>query len=220
MSALRQIIDESRKRLNVDEYLQRELARAGYGGVEITKTPLGTRVTVYAVKPGLVIGRGGESIRSLARNLESIYGLFNPQIAVAEVPIPELNPKIMASKITSALERGVHFRRACYWALNSIMKAGALGAEIIVSGKLTTERARTEKFKTGYLPKVGDPVLKNVLAAVFATQLKQGLIGIHVSIVPPTYASPDQFSLKPPPIEETSKEEVHPNEKAEEEVEE
>lgn len=219
MSALKQIIDESKKRLNVDEYLQKELARAGYGGVEITKTPLGTRVTVYAVKPGLVIGRGGESIRSLARNLEAHFGLFNPQIAVAEVPIPELNPKIIAAKITSALERGVHFRRACYWALNSIMKAGALGAEIIIGGKLTTERARTEKFKAGYLPKVGDPVLKNVLTAVLATQLKQGLLGVHVSIVPPTFKSPDQFTLKEaPPIEETPKvEETLPTEESKEE---
>lgn len=219
MSALKQIIDESKRRLDVDEYLKEELAKVGYGGVEITKTPLGTRITVYAVRPGLVIGRGGESIRSLARDLEEKFGLFNPQIAVAEVPIPELNPQIVASKIASALERGVHFRRACYWALNSIMKAGALGAEIIISGKLTTERARSEKFKAGYLPKVGDPVLKNVLSAVVSTQLKQGLLGVQVSIVPPTYRSPDQFSIKEPPqSEETPKvEEVSSTERKEEE---
>ncbi|RLI05098.1 30S ribosomal protein S3 [Candidatus Bathyarchaeota archaeon] len=204
MSVIKQIMAESKRRVDVDEFLQKELAKAGYGGVEITKTPLGTRITIYAVRPGLVIGRGGEGIRVLSRVLEEKFKLFNPQIAVAEVQVPELNPQIMASKIASALERGVHFRRACYWALNSIMNAGALGAEIIVSGKLTTERARYEKFKAGYLPKVGDPVLKHVKKAVVYTQLKPGLFGVKVTIVPPTYKSPDQFEIKEAePITET-----------------
>lgn len=207
MSAIKQIMAESKKKVDVDEFLEKELSRAGYGGVEISKTPLGTRVTIYAVRPGLVIGRGGEGIRNLSRILEEKFGLFNPQIAVAEVPVPELNPRIMASKIISALERGVHFRRACYWALNSIMNAGALGAEIIISGKLTTERARYEKFKAGYLPKVGDPVLKHVKKAVLYTQLKPGLFGVKVVIVPPTYKSPDQFEIKEVKFEEKPLEE-------------
>jgi len=201
MSAIKQIMAESKKRVDIDEYLEKELARAGYGGVEVMKTPLGTRVTVYAVRPGLVIGRGGESIRNLSKTLEEKFGLFNPQIAVAEVPIPELNPKIMASKISSALERGIHFRRACYWALNSIVRAGALGAEITIRGKLTTERSRFEKFRVGYLPRVGDCVQKHVKKAVIHTQLKQGLLGIHVTIVPSTYKSPDYFEVKEIPAE-------------------
>ncbi len=231
MSAIKQIIAESKKKVDIDEFLQKELARAGYGGVEITKTPLGTRVTIYVVRPGLVIGRGGEGIRNLSRMLEEKFGLFNPQIAVAEVPVPELNPRIMASRIISALERGVHFRRACYWALNSIMNAGALGVEIIISGKLTTERARYEKFKAGYLPKVGDPVLKHVQKAVLYTQLKPGLYGVKVIIVPPTYKSPDQYQIREVVVErkpveaeeEAGKEEVEgkpEKEKTEGEVEE
>ncbi|WP_309493570.1 30S ribosomal protein S3 [Candidatus Hecatella orcuttiae] len=199
MSAIKQIITESKKRVDVDEFLRKALARAGYGGVEIAKTPLGTRVTLYVVKPGLVIGRGGESIKNLARNLEEKFGLSNPQIAVAEVPVPELNPHIMASKIAAALERGVHFRRACYWALTNIMDAGALGAEIVIGGKLTTERARHEKFKAGYLPKVGDSVLKKIPRAVVYTLLKQGLFGVQVTIVPPDYKSPDQIEIKESP---------------------
>jgi small subunit ribosomal protein S3 len=211
MSAIKQIISESRKRTEVDEFLQKELAQAGYGGVEITKTPLGTRVTIYAMKPGLVIGRGGEGIRGLSRNLEEKYKLFNPQIAVAEVPIPELNPHIMAAKVAAALERGVHFRRAAYWSLNGIMKAGALGAEIIIGGKLTTERARHEKFRVGYIPRVGDPVMKNLKKAVIHVQLKSGLFGIKVVIVPPYYKSPDQIEIKetaPATSEAGGKEEV------------
>jgi len=201
MSAVKHILAENKRRASVDEFLSRELSRAGYGGVDLAKTPLGTRVTIYAVRPGIVIGRGGENIKRLARTLEERFGLFNPQIAVAEVPVPELNPYIMASKVASALERGVHFRRACYWALNSIMNAGALGCEIIISGKLTTERARYEKFKAGYLPKVGDPVLKHVKRAVAYTLLKPGLFGIQVTIVPPDYTSPDYVKIAEPPPE-------------------
>ena len=201
MSAIRQILAENKRKARVDEFLRQELSRAGYGGADIIKTPIGTRITIYAVRPGLVIGRGGENIKRLSRILEEEFGLFNPQIAVAEVQVPELNPYIMASKIASALERGVHFRRACYWALNSIMNAGALGCEIIISGKLTTERARYEKFRAGYLPKVGDPVLKHVRRAVAYTLLKPGLFGIQVTIVPPDYTSPDYVKIKEPPPE-------------------
>lgn len=192
MSSIKQMLSESKRRLDVDEYLAEQLARAGYGGVEITKTPLGTRITVYVVRPGIVIGKGGEGIRSLTRTLEEKFKLFSPIIAVAEVPLPELDPHIMAAKIISSLERGIHFRRACYWALNSIMRAGALGVEIQIGGKLTTERSRQEKFKAGYIPRVGDPVLKNVLRAVAHTQLKPGIFGIKVTIVPPDYKSPDK----------------------------
>jgi small subunit ribosomal protein S3 len=207
MSAIKHLLAESKRRASIDEFLSRELVRAGYGGVDMAKTPIGTRVTIYAVKPGLIIGRGGENIKRLTRILEEKFKLYNPQIAVAEVPVPELNPHIMASKIASALEAGVHFRRACYWALNNIMKAGALGCEIIISGKLTTERARYEKFKSGYLPKVGEPVHKYVRRAVVYTLLKPGLFGIQVTIVPPEYKSPDQIQVK----------EVKPQPKAESE---
>jgi len=198
MSAIKQILHESRKRVDVDEFLQKDLSRAGYGGVEIVKSPLGTRVTVYAVRPGLVIGRGGEMIRTLSRTLETKFKLFNPQIAVAEVTVPELNPNIMASKVISSLERGIHFRRACYWTLNSIMGAGALGCEIIISGKLTTERSRCEKFRAGYVPKVGEPAMKNVSRAVVSTQLKPGLLGVKVVIIPPDFKSPDKIHIKEP----------------------
>jgi small subunit ribosomal protein S3 len=79
------------------------------------------------------------------------------------------------------------------------MDAGALGAEIVIGGKLTTERARHEKFKAGYLPKVGDSVLKKIPRAVVYTLLKQGLFGVQVTIVPPDYKSPDQIEIKESP---------------------
>jgi small subunit ribosomal protein S3 len=168
------------------------------------------------MRPGLVIGRGGETIKELASILEEKFKVSNPQISVSEIEIPELNAYVVASRIASALERGVHFRRAGFWALNQVMEAGALGAEIIISGKLRTERARFEKFRAGYMPKCGDPALKYMRKAEVHVQLKPGIFGIRVRIMPPDAVFPDKIQIAeaPPPeepteaaIEETAKEE-------------
>ncbi len=195
MSTIKHFISESIKKAQIDEFLQKELENAGYGGVEITKTPLGSHVVIYAMRPGVVIGRGGETIRELARTLEEKFGLPNPQISVAEIEVPELNPYVIATRIASALRRGIHFRRAGYWALNQIMEAGALGAEIIISGKLRTERARYEKFRAGYLPKSGEPAMRYMRKAEVHVQLKPGIFGVKVRIMPPDAEFPDQVKI-------------------------
>jgi small subunit ribosomal protein S3 len=185
-------VKENARRAEIDEYLSQELKRAGYSRVEMTKTPLGTRVVIYASKPGLVIGRRGQSIRDLTKILEEQFAVENPQISVATLEIPELDPKVVASQIAMALQRGIHFRRAAYWALQRTIEAGALGVEISIRGKLTTDRARYEKYKSGYLPSVGEAIDRIVRSAVVDTQLKQGLFGIRVKLMPPNAALPDR----------------------------
>ena len=202
MSAVKHFIEDSVKKAEIDEYLRNEFDRAGYGGVEITKTPLGTQMMIYTMRPGLVIGRGGQTIKELAVTLEEKFGLPNPQISVAEIEIPELNPHVMVSRIASGLKRGVHYRRSGYWALNRIMEAGALGAEIIISGVLRSRRARYEKFRAGYIPKSGEPAMEHSRKAVSHVQLKQGMLGVKVSIVPPEAKFPDQVQI----LEEVSEE--------------
>ena len=171
--------------MEIDEHLAKELKRAGYSHVEVTKSPVGTRVVIYAAKPGMVIGRRGQSIKDLTKLLEQKFGIENPQLSVATIDVPELDPKVIAAQVAMALQRGVHFRRAAYWGIQRVLESGASGVEIVIRGKLTTERARYEKFKAGYLPRVGEPVLKNVREAVQDIQLKQGLFGIKVRILPP-----------------------------------
>ncbi len=126
MSIVKHFVSDSIKKTEIDEFLQRQLERAGYGGVSISKTPLGTHIVIYAMRPGLVIGRGGETIRELAALLEQKFQVSNPQISVSEIEIPELNAYVVGSRVASALQRGVHFRRAGFWALNQVMEAGAL----------------------------------------------------------------------------------------------
>ncbi|MDH5794941.1 MAG: 30S ribosomal protein S3 [Candidatus Bathyarchaeota archaeon] len=195
MSSVKHFIDESIRKTGVDEFLWKEFERAGYGGVDITKTPLGTNIVVYAMRPGIIIGRGGVTIKNLARVLEENFSLSNPQISVAEIEVPELNAHVMASRIAAALGRGVHFRRSGFWALSQIMEAGALGAEIIISGKLRTERARSEKFRDGYIPKSGEPATKYVRRAVAHARLKPGIFGVRVLIMPPGAEFPDQVRI-------------------------
>ncbi|UCH32076.1 MAG: 30S ribosomal protein S3 [Candidatus Bathyarchaeota archaeon] len=224
MSVVKHFIDESIKKTEINEFLQNELERAGYGGVAITKTPLGTHIVVYAMRPGVVIGRGGETIKDLARVLEEKFELPNPQISVAEIEIPELNAYVIASRIASALRRGIHYRRAGYWALNQIVSSGALGVEIVISGKLRGRRAKYEKFRAGYLPKSGDPPLKYMKRAELHVQLKPGIFGVKVRIMPPDAEFPDKINIVSEeealeePKEEKSAETETPNAKKEEET--
>lgn len=185
-------VKENARRAEIDEYLSQDLKRAGYSKVEMTKTPLGTRIVIYAAKPGLVIGRRGQSIRDLTKILEEQFGIENPQISVATLEAPELDAKVVASQIAMALQRGIHFRRAAYWALQRTTEAGALGVEIAIRGKLTTDRARYEKYRSGYLPMVGEAISKLLRSATVDTQLKQGLFGITVKLMPPNVKFPDK----------------------------
>jgi small subunit ribosomal protein S3 len=208
MSVVKHFITESQKKTEIDEFLEQKLEKAGYGGVTISKTPLGTHIVIYVMRPGLVIGRGGETIRELASILEEKFKVSNPQISVSEIEIPEFNAYVVASRVASALQRGIHFRRAGFWALNQVMDAGALGAEIIISGKLRTERARFEKFRAGYMPRCGDPPLKYLRRAEVHVQLKPGIFGIKVKIMPPDAKFPDKIQIveETPPPEEASEE--------------
>src|ERR671938_325212 len=156
MSAVKNVINNSFRNMELNEFLAQSLKDAGYGGVEGQKTAVGARITLYVTRPGLVIGRKGTGIKDLMARLEQKFGLQNPQISVLEVATPELNPNIMCNRIAQLIERGTAFRRAAMWALNTIMNAGALGVEVTISGKLRTERAHFEKHTVGVVPKSGD----------------------------------------------------------------
>lgn len=213
-------VTEGLKRTRIDEYLENELERAGYGGMEIQITPLGTMVVVYAERPGMVIGRGGKTVRSITQSLKTSYGLENPQVEVKEVEIPELNPKIMAHKIAAMLQRGMHFRRVAYTALRRIMGAGAQGVEVTISGKIRGSRSAVAKFSDGYIKKCGEPATRFVRQGFATVQLKPGVLGINVRIMPPDVVLPDKVDIlkievEKPVVEEDIVEVASTPEKAE-----
>ncbi|HHI00320.1 MAG TPA: 30S ribosomal protein S3 [Thermococcus litoralis] len=202
MAIERYFIKESIKEMLIDEYLEKELRRAGYGGLDIKKTPLGTKVVIFAERPGFVIGRGGRKIRELTSILERQFGLENPQIEVEEIKNPYFNAKVQATRLAQALERGVHFRRAAYAAIRAIMNNGARGVEIRISGKLTGERAKSVRFYQGYIAKVGNPAETLVSRGYAQALLKLGVLGVKVSIMPPDARLPDEIEIVEKPIEE------------------
>jgi len=204
----RYFIREGVKEMLIDEYLEKELRRAGYGGIDIKKTPLGTKVVIFAASPGYVIGRGGRRIRQLTRTLEKQFGLENPQIEVEEIKNPYLNAKVQAVRLAQALERGIHFRRAAYSAIRAIMRNGARGVEIRLSGKLTGERAKSVRFYQGYLAKVGNPAETLVSKGYAQALLKLGVIGVKVAIMPPDARLPDEIEVKEVVEEEVSADEA------------
>lgn len=195
MSVVRRIIKDSIERVKVDELLYDEYEQAGYGGITLTKTPLGTQINLFAMRPGRVIGKRGKAIKEASEKLETVLGLPNPQITVVEVEVPEMNPLIMASRVANALERGVHFRRAIFWSLRRIMDNGALGCEVILRGPLRSARSRFEKVVEGYVPKSGDPAQKYVKSATIHVKMKRGVLGVTVNIVPPDAKFPDKVNL-------------------------
>ncbi len=195
MSVVKRIIKDSIERVQVDELLAEEYEQAGYGGIQLTKTPLGAQINLFAMRPGRVIGKRGKAIKEASEKLETQLGLPNPQITVIEVEVPELNPMIMASRVANALERGVHFRRSVFWSLNRIMESGALGCEIILKGPLRSARSRFEKVVEGYVPKSGDPALRYVKSATIHVKMKRGVLGVTVNIVAPDAKFPDKVNL-------------------------
>ncbi len=204
-SAIKTVMQNFYRNMELDEFLGKELADAGYGGVDVQKTPIGTRVTLHVTRPGLVIGRKGMGIRNLTEKLEKEFGLTNPQISVLEVEIPELNPRIVANRVAQLITRGTAFRRAALWSLNTVMNSGALGAEIVISGKLRSERSHFEKYTMGVVPKSGEIANMVVKEAVAHVLLKMGLYGIRIKIAYKD-ALPKEFEMVEAAAEVTSAE--------------
>ena len=183
MAAERKIVAEYVRRVLLKEYLMKEVSRAGFGGLDVQRTPMGTRVILTTERPGLVIGRRGQTIKNLTQVIEEQFGFENPQIEVQEVENASLNAQIMAEKLAFSLERGWHFRRAGHSTVRRIMDAGARGCYIIVAGKLSGQRHRTEKFKEGNIKFCGDTKAQFIEHGYAVAKLKMGVIGVTVEIM-------------------------------------
>ncbi|ODV50559.1 SSU ribosomal protein S3P [Methanohalophilus euhalobius] len=196
MAVEKKFVEDGYVKASLDEYFANQLSRAGYGGMEINRTPMGTQIVVYSEKPGMVIGKAGKVIRRLTRDVGRLYNLDNPQIDAQEVKRPELNAQMMATRLASSIERGWYFRKAGHNAMRAIMNSGALGCEIILSGKVTGARSRVEKMVNGYIKHAGKPV-DDIVDEGFAVAVKKlGTIGCKVRIIHPGAVLPDSYHLK------------------------
>jgi small subunit ribosomal protein S3 len=197
LASERKFIRDAIIKMNISRYLSKELSRAGFSRVEIQKTPILTRITVYVMNPGRVIGRAGKTIDTITDTIRKKFNIENPQINVMEVQNKMLEPLLVARSITERLERGINARKIIQSTLREIIENGALGAEIIASGKLAAKGARAKCIRKsiGYIPKAGD-IIRLVREAAATAYPKYGAIGVKVRIVPPGTVFQDRV-IKP-----------------------
>ncbi|MDF2421950.1 MAG: 30S ribosomal protein S3 [Nitrosopumilus sp.] len=182
MSAVKNVIKDNYNMMLIKDYLREAIKDAGFSHAEISKTPVGTRVSLHVTRPGIVIGRKGSGIRELTDKLALNFGLKNPQISVVEIEKPELSPSVMCTRMAAHLERGTAFRRATMWTLKQIMEAGAMGVQITISGKLRGDRSAFEKHAQGILPRAGHHAEMIVEEDIAHVKTAMGLIGVRIRI--------------------------------------
>jgi small subunit ribosomal protein S3 len=183
MAVEKHFVKEGIKGAEIEQYFKEKFDRAGYSHVEIQRTPLGTRIIVYADRPGLVIGKYGARIKEITDDVQKKFELENPMLDVKEIENPLLDAQVVASKITKSLERGAFYKKVASWYVSEVMKAGAVGIEIRVAGKMGGERSRFQKFREGYIKHSGyyaDNIVDKGKAVAIT---KPGVIGVQVKIL-------------------------------------
>jgi small subunit ribosomal protein S3 len=183
VSVEKHFVKEGIKEAEIEEYFREKFDKAGYSHIEIQRTPLGTRIIIFADRPGLVIGKSGSKIKEITDDVQKRFNLENPMLDVKEIENLFLDAQVVAGKISKSLERGAFYKKVINWYLSEIIKSGAIGVEIRVGGKLGGERGRFQKFREGYIKHAGyyaDNVVDKGRAVAI---LKPGVVGVQVKIL-------------------------------------
>jgi small subunit ribosomal protein S3 len=191
------LIEEPFAKYQVMKYLEKRLDRAGLASVDIQRTPLVTRITLEVANPARIIGKKGRLINELTADIKSEFNIENPQISVIEVRNQFLEPRMVGKRATKYIEMGKKVRAVLHYMLREIIRAGALGAEIVAAGKIGAKGARAKSLRVsaGYIPKAGEPC-RQIKVAHINANTRSGVIGILVRIVPPGTVFPDKKSTQ------------------------
>jgi small subunit ribosomal protein S3 len=176
-------IQRAKEHTDMEEFIRKQFSQARCGNIEVQHTPIMTRIIIHTITPGLVIGSGGERIKETLEELKKRFDIENPQIDVQRIENPDLEPYIIAQSIAGSIERGINFKRLGNFYTSKIMKAGAVGCEIVLSGKFTGQRGRKERFTSGYLKKCGEPAERDVIKGFAVASPKLGNTGVTVKIM-------------------------------------
>lgn len=196
MTEKSKFIKLKKEEYGVKEYIKRNLGKGKISRLDIEYTPIGEKIVISTARPGLIIGRKGEKIDELTNFLKTRFKLENPHIEIKEINNPLFDAQLVADDIAMALERmgNLKFKVIAYKKLQEIMKAGALGCELRLSGKLPSERAKSWRFSEGYLKKSGESS-KEVDRAQATALTKLGISGIKVAIMSPEKRIYDQIQI-------------------------
>lgn len=201
----------------VNEFIKTELGKGKMSSIKMEYTPVGEKITITTNRPGFVIGRKGERIAELTKILKQRFNLENPHIEIMEITKPEFDSQGVADEIAMSLEKfgSMKFKVISYKMLERIVKAGALGVEIRLSGKLPSERAKSWRFAQGYLKKTGDTA-KIVNRAEAKANTHKGTIGIKVAILSPDAKIHDKVDVGPETFDSIKKNEIKEEERLKE----
>lgn len=209
----KKFVSVRKEEFNICEFIKKEFGKGKISGVKIEYTPVGERILISTHKPGLVIGKRGEKIAELIEYLKRRFKMENPHIDIDEIIHPEFNAQLVADEIALSLERfgPMRFKAIAYKMLTRIKSAGALGAELRLSGKLPGDRAKSWRFAFGYLKKTGDAA-KIVDRAEAVAETKPGIVGIKVSILSPEKKIHDLIEINESLLNEIKKNSLFNNE--------
>ncbi len=181
---------------NIKQFVMRMFGKGKISKIRIEYTPIGEKIVVSTHKPGWIIGKRGEKINELTEILKRRFKMENPHVDIEEIMHPEFDAQLVADEIALTLERfgAMKYKAASYRVLGKIKNSGALGAELRISGKLPSDRARSWRFHFGYLKKTGDAA-KVVDRAESVAKTKKGIVGIKVAILAPNIKMCDQITV-------------------------
>ena len=183
MTVKKFFVNAALRRAQIEDFIKQHFPSEYYSKIEIERTPLGVKIVIYTDRPGRIIGTGGRKINEMTEVLKNHFNLENPQINVKAIDKPELDAKIVAKRIASMLERGYNYKNIGNNMVNDIMRAGAIGVEIIMAGKLGGSKGRVAKFLSGYIKHCGQPAKDLVDYGFCEAETKPGKIGVKVKIM-------------------------------------
>lgn len=199
----RQFVAQKTKEYYIQKYIESRLSNVGISQIKLKKIPLGEKIIIYTSRPSLIVGSKGGNIKDLTRILKKEFQLENPQIEINEVKDVYLDAAIVAEKIVSSLERfgSARFKGIVHKVMTNVINSGALGIEVIISGKIPSARAKSWRFYQGYLKKSGEVSIEGVRYAQKSALLKSGVIGVKVAIMPPDVSLPDKMEILLEPLQ-------------------
>merc|ERR1712130_904790 len=187
VSKKRKFVADGVFKAELNEFLTRELAEDGYSGVEVRVTPTRTEIIIMATRTQNVLGEKGRRIRELTSVVQKRFNFpeGTVELYAEKVQTRGLCAIAQCESLRYKLMGGLAVRRAAYGVLRFIMKSGAKGCEVVISGKLRGQRAKAMKFTDGLMIHTGHPVTEYVDTAVRHVMLRQGVIGLKVKIMLP-----------------------------------
>ncbi len=176
-------VDYAVRKTKIEAFIKAYLPDESYSKIDLERTPLGVKIIIHTDRPGRIIGSGGRKINEMTDKLKEVFKLENPQVDVKSIERPDLDAKIIAKKITAALEKGYNYKKIGNIMMKKVMDAGAVGVEIVIAGKLGGSKGRTGKFIRGYMKHCGQPAKELVDYGFEEAETKPGKIGVKVKIM-------------------------------------